>query len=56
MLLGRDHLHDPEGREDLGEVLDLLDLEADHGELVGDALDGGDGVEVLFQPGQGEFH
>ncbi len=56
MRLGRDHPGDAEGREIPGQVLDALDLEADHGQPLGDAVDGGDGVEVLFQPGQGEFH
>ena len=37
-------------------VLDVLDLEPDHGELVDDHAERFVGVEMLFQPGQGEFH
>ena len=36
MLLGVDHARDDERRELLRLVLDALDLEPDHGELVGD--------------------
>ena len=34
----------------------LLDLEPDHGELVDDLVERRVGVEMLLQPGQGEFH
>ena len=37
-------------------VLDALDLEPDHGELVDDRGERLVGVEMFFQPGQGEFH
>ncbi len=56
MLLGRDHARDRERREQLGLVVDALDLEPDHGELVGERGDGCVGVEMLFEPGEGEFH
>ena len=39
MLLGRDHARDGEGRQRLRLVLDVLDLEADHGELVDDGVE-----------------
>ena len=38
MLLGRDDLRDDERRERLGLVLDCLDLEPDHGQLVDDLV------------------
>src|ERR1700694_2759191 len=56
MLLGRDHARDGERLELLGLVVDALDLKPDHGELVGERLNGLVGVEMLLQPGQGEFH
>src|SRR5450756_865701 len=56
MLLGRDHLGDGERRQRLRLVLDVLDLEPDHGELVGELFDRLVGVEMLLQPGEGEFH
>ena len=47
---------DDEGLEQRRLVLDALDLEPDHGELVDDFGQRGVGVEMLFQPGEGEFH
>ena len=37
-------------------VLDALDLEPDHGELVDELVERLVGVEVLLQPGEGELH
>src|SRR5690606_24659517 len=56
MLLGGDHARDDEGRKLLGLVLQMFDLKPDHGELVGELFDRLVGVEMLFQPGEGEFH
>ncbi len=56
MLLGRDHPCDGERRQRFRLVLDVLDLKPDHGELVGERLDGLVGVEMFLQPGEGEFH
>ena len=56
MLLGRDHARDGERRQRLRLVLEFLDLEPDHGELVGELLDRLVGVEMVLQPGEGEFH
>src|SRR5664279_3464301 len=56
MLLGGNHPRDGEGRERLRLVLDVLDLEPDHGELVGEPFERLVGVEMLLQPGEGEFH
>ena len=56
MLLGGDDLRDLEGLEFLGLVLDALDLEPDHGQLFDDLVERGDRVEMLFQPGESEFH
>ena len=36
--------------------VDALDLEPDHGELVDDRVERLLGVEVLLEPGEGEFH
>ena len=44
------------GLSSAGLVLDAFDLEPDHGELVDDRGERLVGVEMLFQPGQGEFH
>ena len=56
MLHGFENLHDLEGLEFLCLVLDVLDFEPDHGELVDDLIERSDRVQVLFQPGEGEFH
>src|SRR5262245_57332992 len=56
MLFGRNHPRDRERREQFCLVLDALDFEPDHGELVGEPLDGLVGVEMLLQPGESEFH
>src|SRR5947209_3246894 len=56
MLLGRDHTRDRERRQQLRLVLEMLDLEPDHGELVGELLDRLVSVEMVLQPGQREFH
>ena len=34
----------------------LLDLEPDHGELVDELVERLVGVEMLLEPGEGEFH
>ena len=56
MLLGLDHARDGERRELFAHVLDALDLEPDHGQLVGDLAERAVGVEMLLEPGEGEFH
>ncbi len=56
MLLGGDHARDRERRQRLGLVLEMLDLEPDHGELVGELFDRLVGVEMVLEPGEGEFH
>src|SRR5437879_4049547 len=56
MLLGRDHPRDGERRQRLRLVVDILDLEPDHGELVGEPFQWLVGVEMFLQPGQREFH
>ncbi len=56
MLLGRDDARDGERRQRLAAVDDVLDLEADHGELVDDRVERLVGVEMLLEPGESEFH
>ena len=56
VLLGRDHVGDDERLQQRRLVLDVLDLEPDHGELVDDLVERRRGVEMIFQPGEGEFH
>ncbi len=56
MLLRLDDARDDERREQFRLVLDALDLEPDHGELVGDLAERVIGVEMLLEPGEGEFH
>ena len=56
MLLGRDDIRDRVRRKRLGLVLDRLDLEPDARQRLDDLVEGGGGVEVVLQPGEGEFH
>ncbi len=56
MLLRLDHFGDDEWRQELGLVLEALDFETDHGELVGKLTNGSIGVEMFFEPGESEFH
>jgi hypothetical protein len=56
MLLGRDDAGDRKRRQRLRLVLDALDLEPDHGELVGELFQRLVGVEMFLQPGEREFH
>jgi hypothetical protein len=56
VLVGGQHPGDPERRQRFGRVGQLLDLEPDRGQLVGDLLGRGVGVEVVLQPRKGEFH
>ena len=56
MLLSGDDMGDSEGGEGGGAILHAFDLKADHGERADDLLQRGIGVEMLLQPGQGEFH
>ena len=56
MLLRLDHVRDDIRREQLALVLDALDLEPDHRELGHDVVERRIGVEMFFQPGEGEFH
>ena len=56
VLLGGYHMRDLEGFKIPRGIDDLLDLEADHGQRVGDLLDAGVGFEMILEPGQGEFH
>ena len=39
-----------------GRILDRLDLKSDAGQRVDDLGEGGRGVEVVLEPGEGEFH
>ena len=56
MLLGGDHACDGERRKRLGLVLNVLHLKPDHGELVGELFERLVSVEMVLQPGEGEFH
>ena len=56
MLLGGNHPRDRERRQRPGLVVDVLDLEPDHGELVGQLFQRLVGVEMLLEPGEREFH
>ena len=56
MLFGLDDTRDDVGREQLALVLDALDLESDHRETAHDVVKRGIGVEMLLEPGEGEFH
>ena len=50
VLLGLDDLRDHESAELPGLVLDVLDLEPHHGELVGERIERLVGGEVFFEP------
>ena len=50
------HARDDVRRQQRRLVLDALDLEPDHGELVDDLVERAIGVEMLLEPGEGEFH
>ena len=54
--LGALDVGDDEGGEFFRRIVDMLDLEADHGQRLDDLGKLRLGVEMLFQPGQGEFH
>ena len=56
MLLGGDHAGDGEGGQRLRLVVDVLDLEADHRQLLGELFERLVGVEMIFQPGERELH
>src|SRR5258708_5711176 len=56
LLLGRNHPRNRKRRQGLRLVLDMLDLEPDHGELVGKLFQRLVGVEMFLQPGEREFH
>ena len=56
MLLRLDHARDRERRERLRLVVDVLDFQSDHRELVGELFQRLVGVEMLLQPGEGELH
>src|SRR5439155_2804338 len=54
-LRGQD-LRDGERRQLFGGIVDAFDFEADAGQRLDDGVEGGIGVEMLFQPGQSELH
>ena len=51
-----DDLGDGESGQAVGHVDDVVDLEADAEQAVGDLVDGGPGVEMLLEPGESELH
>ena len=53
MLFGGQHLRDSKRRQRLGGVRDVLHLETDAGQLVGDRFDRCIGVEMVLQPRRG---
>ena len=50
------HIADLEGRQRLGHVGDLFDLEPDADQTLADLVERGRGVEMVLEPGEGEFH
>ncbi len=56
MLVGRNHMADDEGRETLRAVLDAFDLEAERGQALHDVVERAIGIEMVLEPGEGEFH
>ena len=53
---GLDHIADGEGGQVGGAVGHALELEAEGRQPVGDGVEGGVGLEMLLQPGEGELH
>ena len=51
-----EHLRDPERRQVGAPGLDVLDLEAEHGQARDDLIEARLGRQMLLQPGQGELH
>ena len=56
VLLGRDHPRDHVGAKRGGLVLDAFDLETDPRQRLTDRVERSLGVEVILEPGEGEFH
>ena len=56
VLHGLDHPADAESAQLCCGVRDPLNLQPKVGQRLGQRIDGGRGVEVIFQPGEGEFH
>ncbi|GJE72844.1 hypothetical protein CHKEEEPN_4405 [Methylorubrum podarium] len=56
VLLGGDHPRDDVGTKRGGLVLDAFDFEADPRQRFRDRVEGCLGVEVVLEPGEGEFH
>ena len=56
MLLGLQHLSDGEILEPRAAILDALDLQPDIGQRLGNLVERGFGLQMVFEPGQGEFH
>ncbi len=56
VLLGLDHPRDDEAFVLRARVLDALDLEPDARQRIDDLGQRGGRVEMIFEPGEGEFH
>ena len=56
MLFGLDDMTDDEARVFGARILDALDLEADAGQRLDDLGERGLRVEMVLEPGEGEFH
>ena len=56
MLFRLDDAGDGEALQLGCRIINTLDLEADAGERLADRLQRGIGFEMVFQPGEGEFH
>ena len=56
MLPRLDDIGDDEGLQPLRRVRQLLELQAEMRQRLGDLVRRGVGVEVVFQPGESEFH
>lgn len=56
VLLGLDDLADGEITQLRAAILDAFNLEAQIGQGVGDVVDGGGRLKVIFEPGESEFH
>ncbi len=56
MLLGLDHIANDKILQRLRRIVDAFHLKTDARQRLDDHVERGVGVDVVFQPGEGEFH
>ena len=56
MLIGFDHMRDHEVLQLLGRIVEAFDLKANARQRLDDLVERRVGVEMVLEPGEGEFH